>query len=329
MFLHLNESQHNIPLDVVDNIIQNVDNIRYYCELPRYDYVYRLRDIIADKFDVARDNVLLGNGSNEIILAIVNWARKRYNEIITFSPNYESVFKYARNADIPVKKINLADNNWKSDLTLLQSLIQPSSIVYISNPNNPTGELIDSKILVDLISHYKDTLFLIDEAYLEYCDDPGVLSYDKVANCIVVKTFSKFYQLAGLRIGYCIGPRQLLNEIKDYLQVDDLNLIAVISAIKTLQLETHSDHYQQIKTATDVTRRLVEQTLQQHGIPFVHGSANFVFCYIDDNLYHHLLQNDIIISRQFVGNWRRITIGNPQYCDKLINVINQFYELNS
>lgn len=326
MFFHLNESQHHVAKTVVDNIIDNAANICNYCERPRYEYVYQLRDMLAAKFGVQQNNVLLGNGSNEILLAIINWARKRYSTLITFWPNYESVFKYAKNADICVEKINLQNYNWHSDLTVLQSLIQPNSIVYISNPNNPTGELIQSSRLTDLISNHPSTLFLVDEAYLEFTNDPGILALNHFDNCIVIKTFSKYYQLAGLRIGYCVGPQQLLGEIKEYLQVDDLNLFACVAAIQTLRLEQQSTHYAYIKQQTNQSRNQLQNALQKLNIEYVEGSANYVFCHISNQLYKYLLDHDITISRSFGDEWRRITVGSVEACNQLIKTINQFYE---
>lgn len=279
---------------------------------------------IAIKNNITKDNILLSAGSDDALEYIVTRYVKPYTTVIMFVPSYsyfELLVKKNTNNIIYIP-LDFYDNNYDISDCLefyKEQLLntQYNSVIYIVNPNNPLGTVVDIKSIEKCISTYTNTLFVIDEAYIDFCSK---LSYvhllQKFNNIIITRTFSKAYGLAGLRLGYLLTSKQNINYLK--LIYNEKNVTEIAKIAGTFILENH-DYYQNIINEVIKNREEFQLFLQDNGIFYIRSLTNFVSIYVGDN-YNELLKklknhnvyirdkNDDVNMNGFI----RITIGNSK-----------------
>jgi len=296
-------------------------------ELNRYPdgSCYYLRDVLSKKLRISTDNLIFGNGSNEIIELAVRTFISPGDEAIMAYPSfvvYSMIVQAAqgKNIIVPLK-------DWRHDLDAMASKITDRTrLIFIANPNNPTGT-INTKAEMDRFMKKvpEGVLVIVDEAYYEYLESKEYadsLKYLKAdRDILVLRTFSKIYGLAGLRIGYGIAKATLIDEMNKVRQPFNVNSLAQAAAIEALKDENHLSKVKQLNIRG---KKFLYKELKKMGISFVPSEANFIYIMFNEEVagktYEKMLKQGVIV-RPMGPKAIRITTGLQGENTKLIKAL--------
>ncbi|HJY52829.1 MAG TPA: histidinol-phosphate transaminase [Candidatus Udaeobacter sp.] len=277
---------------------------------------------IASKLGLNSENVILGNGSNEVIEFLGHAFLNPGDDVITCQYAF-IVYKLLATA-FSVRTIETPSPDYQQNLDAALEAITPKTrLIFIPNPNNPTGTLVSQGAIERFMSRIPDSIIVVfDEAYFEFLDDPpDTLRYVRERrNVVVLRTFSKVHGLAGLRIGYGIARRDLIEILHKTRQPFNVNSIAQAGAIAALDDEAY---LRETKRIVDQGLAFLQQQFAEMRIPFVPAVANFVMVNVGDGcaVFEKLLQRKIIV-RPLKGyglpEWVRISVGTMEQNKKLI-----------
>ena len=297
-------------------------------ELNRYPdgSCYYLGNSLSNHLNISSDNIIFGNGSNEIIELAVRTLMGHGDAAIMAQPTFVvySLIVQAvqgRSIIVPLKE-------QRHDLEAMASRVTKNTrIIFIANPNNPTGTMNTDQELSALIKRIpKGVLIVIDEAYCEYvtssdyADSMKYLRQGK--DILILRTFSKIYGLAGLRIGYGIGSKSLIKEMNRVRQPFNVNTLAQKAAMVAL---TDEKHIKRSIKINEQGKKFLYRELEKMDIDFVPTEANFIFVPLKINIaqkvYTSLLQKGVIV-RPMGPKALRLTIGLPEENKRLIEALN-------
>ena len=288
---------------------------------------WKLRRAIADKFGLDMGNVILGCGSNEVIEFIGHAFLKPGDNIITAEHAF-LVYKLMAKV-FGADTIEVPDPGYVHDLDAMAAAITPQTKeIFIANPNNPTGTLVTQEQIdrfMDKVPPHVVVVF--DEAYYEFLDSPpDTLKYVRQGrNVIVLRTFSKIQGLAGLRIGYGLGPPELIEILQRTRQPFNTNAFAQAAALAGLLDE---EHQAKTKAVTDEGRAYLQDQFAAMGLEYVPSYANFVLVKVGDGnaVFKAMMQQGVIIRAMAaykLPEWVRISIGTPEQNQRCIAVLKQ------
>ncbi len=283
---------------------------------------YYLREALAEKLGLERDQLILGNGSNEIIEFLGHGFLDPGSEIITSQHAFIAYKLIA--AVFGAKTIEAPSPDHRHDLNAMLKAVTPRTrLIFIANPNNPTGSLLKQSDLDHFMAHVPDDVVtVLDEAYFEYVENPpDVLGFIREGrNVIALRTFSKIAGLASLRIGYGMARPELIQILQKTRQPFNTNGIAQAGALAALDDE---EHLQKTKQLTDEGRAYLEKEFAAMELPFVPSAANFVLVKVGDGIavFKALLARKIIV-RALKGyqlpEWIRVSVGTMEQNRKCI-----------
>lgn len=287
---------------------------------------YHLRNGIAAHVGLERANVVLGNGSNEIIeLLFHTFTRPGVHEVVTSKNSFAVYELMAQLFGLRCTKVeDNADGKFTIDLNLMLAAITPQTrLVFVTSPNNPTGTRVSNEALDDFIQKLPPhVIAVLDEAYFEFLDNPpDTIRYVKEGHKIVLmRTFSKIQGLAGLRIGYGLAPAALADLLQRARQPFNANLIAQVGALASLQ---DTEHQKRTKQITDEGRAKMESKFREMGLEYIPSSANFVLVNVGDaaKVFNKLLKKGIIVRSMVsyrLPQYVRVSIGTPQQNDRFL-----------
>jgi histidinol-phosphate aminotransferase len=288
---------------------------------------FYLREAIAAKLAVAPESVILGNGSNEVIEFLGHAFLNPGDDVITCQYAF-IVYKLLATA-FGVRTIETPTPDYQQDLdATLDSVTSKTRLIFIPNPNNPTGTLISQRAIDRFMSRVPDSVVVIfDEAYFEFLDDPpDTLRFVRAGrNVAVLRTFSKIHGLAGLRIGYAVAPPEITEVLHKTRQPFNVNSIAQAGAIAAL---ADDEHLRETRKVIDEGRAYLQEHFADMQIPFVPATANFVMANVGDGcaIFQKLLQRKIIV-RPLKGyglpEWVRISVGTMEENKKLVAALSE------
>lgn len=301
---------------------------KYIKQLHRYPEggCYYLAERLSKKLGISSDNILFGNGSNEVLEIIGRTFYEPGDEIV-FSQYAFIVYKLVAQA-LGAVYHEVPANNLGHDLNNMLNYIHPrTKIVYLANPNNPTGTMFTKKEFKNFMNRVPETtLVVLDEAYSEYVDDPnypdGLDFLKKYKNLIVVRTFSKIYGLAGLRIGYACGDKELISYMNRVREPFNVNTLAQFAALGALD---DDEHIEKTKEITKEGFEYLYRELDKMGIEYVKSFGNFILIKtpIKGNEFYNLLLKEGVIVRPVAGyglpDYVRVTVGTSNENKKFIN----------
>ena len=278
---------------------------------------FHLRNAIAEKFGLGKENVVLGNGSNEIIELLFHaFTRPGIHDIITARHAFAV---YTLMAQLfGVRAIVVDDVDFTPDLPAMLRAVTPQTrLIFLASPNNPTGTRVTNAALDDFLGKLPPhVIAVLDEAYYEFIDDaPDTIGYvRKGANVVLMRTFSKIQGLAGLRIGYGLASAEIADLLQRARQPFNANAIAQAGAIAGL---ADLEHQQRTKAVTDEGRRLMEDSFARMGLKYVPSSANFVLVHVGDGgeVFKRLMKKGIIVRSMVsyhLPEYIRVSIGTPE-----------------
>ena len=287
---------------------------------------FHLRNAIADKFGLTKENVVLGNGSNEIIeLLFHTFTRPGIHEVITARHAFAV---YTLMAQLfGVRDIVVDDVNFTADLPAMLRAVTPQTrLIFIASPNNPTGTRVTNEALDAFLGELPPhVIAVLDEAYYEFLDNPPpTIDYVKRgARVVLMRTFSKIQGLAGLRIGYGLASAEIANLLQRARQPFNANSIAMVGAIAGL---ADAEHQQRTKSLTDEGRQHLELAFGRMGLKYVPSAANFVLVHVGDGgeVFKRLMKKGVIVRSMVsyhLPEYIRVSVGtmeqNLRFLDEL------------
>ncbi len=292
-------------------------------ELNRYPDggAYRLRAALAERLDVRFEEVAIGAGSDGLVDCLSQAILEPADEVVCGWPSFPSYVIDARKLGAIPKTIPLSEFRYDLD-AMLDAVTPKTKIVYVCHPNNPTGTM-NSRAELDAYFERvpEHVLTVLDQAYLEYIDDSdypdGIEEYAKTGRrVLVLRTFSKIYGLAGLRVGYGIGPASVATAIGKVRRAFDITTPAQEAALASLDASAELDRRRRLNAES---RPAIEATLREHGFgPAGPAVANFVYAETGEDsrpLFERLLREGAIVrpTHGFGGpNAIRVTAGTPE-----------------
>ncbi len=276
---------------------------------------FYLKQKLAEKLGVEPANLILGNGSNEII---------EFAGHALMAPGTDVIVSQYCFAVYPIitrlfgaSLITVPARNYGHDLAAMLKAVTPRSrVLFVANPNNPTGTLAAREEIVRLINEVPpEVLLVMDEAYIEFLDDAvdllPLLRRGLKPNLLLMRTFSKIYGLAGLRLGYGIGQPELIAALEKIRQPFNINSLVQAGALAALD---DSEHIQRTRRNNTAGLRFFEQGLHDLKLKFIPSAANFILVEVGDGqrLFEQL-QRQGVITRPMGGyqlpEFIRISIG--------------------
>jgi histidinol-phosphate aminotransferase len=278
---------------------------------------FHLRNAIAKTFGLGRENVVLGNGSNEIIeLLFHTFTRPGIHEIVTARHAFAV---YTLMAQLfGVHAIVVDDVDFTPDLSAMLRAITPQTrLIFLASPNNPTGTRVTNEALDAFLRELPPhVIAVLDEAYYEFLDHPPdtVGQVRDGARVVLMRTFSKIQGLAGLRIGYGLAPAEIANLLQRARQPFNANSIAQAGAMAGL---ADTEHQRRTKSIIDEGRRVIEDAFARMGLRYVPSSANFVLVHVGDGgeVFKRLMKKGIIVRSMVsyhLPEYIRVSIGTPE-----------------
>jgi len=298
------------------------ENLRLYpdptCE--------ELRCAIADYYKLEKQQVFVGNGSDELLafsfLAFFDSDRPVLFPDITYSfyRVYASLFR-TNYREIPLN----------DDFSIpVESLFEANGGIIIPNPNAPTGKFLPVRDIASILEKNEDSVVIIDEAYVDFAGESAVSLIERYPNLLIIQTFSKSRSLAGLRIGMALGNKDLiegLDRVKNSVNSYTLDRIALAAAVQAIKDERH---FEDTRRKIVSTRERVSKELGQIGFKVIDSGANFIF--ISHETMHardifKSLRDRGILVRYFnearIDNYLRVSIGTDKDMDTFLKVIKE------
>lgn len=318
---YLSDGSEMVFLDANENPFENGVN-RYPDPQQR-----SLKAVLAGKKGVEAENILLGNGSDEVLdLLFRAFCEPNEDNIISLPPTY-GMYKVLSGINAIENREVLLTNDFQPDVTeILRTVDDRSKILFICSPNNPTGNSISLEGITNLLTSFNG-LVVIDEAYIDFSPNESWTSrLSEFPNLVVTQTLSKAYGMAGIRLGICIASKEIiavLNKIKPPYNVNGLTQLKALERV--LAESIVSNEVSEILKE----RKILDQALSK--VSFIKSvyptDANFILVKVDDAdmRYTQLLAKGIVIrnrsTQPLCENTLRFTVGTSKENQKLIEVL--------
>lgn len=294
---------------------------------------YYLKSRLSDTFDRPRRQIIIGNGSNELIELIVRTFLEPGEEVIQAFPTFLVYQKIVSGAGGSMISVPLSD--FRVDLEAMVAAITPrTKMIIINNPNNPTGTALQAHEMQDFLQRVsRDIVVVLDEAYIEFASEESVANGLCLAACypllIVLRTFSKLYGLAGLRIGYGFASELVVDYMNRVRQPFNANTLAQAAA--TAALDDKEFVSRTLATVKEGLAYLYRE-LDNLGLQYVPTQTNFFLIKVPmggDRLYRRMLSEGVIV-RSMVSfgfpDYIRINVGLPEENKRFISTLKDALE---
>ena len=293
---------------------------------------YHLKQKLARKLGVEPANLILGNGSNEII-EFAGHALMAPNTDVVVSQYCFAVYPIVTHL-FGANLVSVPAKNYGHDLFAMLKAITPATrVVFVANPNNPTGTIATRDDVFRFINEVPDHVLLVmDEAYIDFLDEPPdllpLIRHGDRPNLLLMRTFSKIFGLAGLRLGYGIGHPEFISALEKVRQPFNINSIAQAGALAALEDKDHL-----VRTRANNARglELLQTTFRRLDLEFIPSRANFVLVRVGNGQQVcEQLQRRGIITRAMgtyqLPEWLRVTVGTPEENARCITALKHVFE---
>lgn len=311
----------------VERLQEATSKINFYPD----GYCFELRRALASKTQMKTEEFIFGNGSDEIIKLLAETFLKPGDEVLTGSPTFSEYAFAAHLMGAEMVNVPLQDYCFPLE-DMAKSITPRTKLIFICNPNNPTGTHLSSSQVESFMNVVPDSAVVIfDEAYVEYVeadDFPDTLQFIKEGrnNVMVLRTFSKLYGLAGLRIGYGIGAEELIKLVSKTKEPFNVNFLAQTAALASLEDNEHIDLSRKVNSEGKV---YLYEEFEKLGLKYILTSANFVMVDTGKNskeLFDKMLQKGVIVRTGDVfdmDTFIRVTIGTREQNERFIAALKE------
>ncbi len=324
----LNNNENPLgPPPAAQAVIRGFPPVKASC-YPSGD-VYYLRRRLAERFGLHPDQFLAGNGANEVIAFVIKAFCREGDNIVTADKTFAVYEWVAKFSGYEARLVPLKDFGF-DDEGMLDSIDERTKVLFVCNPNNPTG----SYWTTDRLRRFLDRIggsriVVVDEAYAEFVERPdypdsmGLIA--KYPNLVVFRTFSKMYGLAGLRIGYLAGSMEVVEILRRTCVVYSVNALAQAAA--PAALEDGDEHVLRTRELVAWGKSFVEREVRAMGLPCVAGEGNFMMIKlpVNDGLAYRKLMAHGVMVRSMTGfrfpNWIRVTISHKEALEAFVEAL--------
>lgn len=295
-----------------------------------------LRNAVARHYGVQADQVMPGNGSDEVLAHVFNALfRHDGRELLMPDITYSFYKTYCKLFDIPARLIPLADDFSIRPEDYLNQAEPPAGIIF-ANPNAPTGMALELADVERIAAGNPDVAVVVDEAYVDFGAQTAISLIERCPNVVVIHTFSKSRALAGMRVGYSVASREItegIARVKDSFNSYPLDQLAIAAAVASIE---DQDYFQAITDKVVKAREKLAKQLAAIGFEVLPSRANFVFARHpshDAGELARALRAQGILVRHFqaarIDQFLRITVGAPEDCERLCNTLSELTEKTS
>jgi len=288
----------------------------------------QLTDTLAKNYNVSRENIALGCGSTEILRCVDMAFLGPGKNLVVAQPTFEAVLEYARITQAAPVRIPLTADHRHDLPKMAAACTSKTGVVYVCNPNNPTGTIVTREELATFIPAVpSSTLILVDEAYFDFADDPHYGSVaewtQKYPNLVIARTFSKIYGMAGMRLGYAVGAKETIARISEQALQDNGNAAVLAAGLASLG---DTDHVLSCRDKINGTRKWLCGELAKDGRSYIPSQTNFVMIDMHTDVQPIIDQfaaRNILVGRRFpsMNNFLRITIGTQQETETFVTAL--------
>ncbi|HSQ87421.1 histidinol-phosphate transaminase [Romboutsia sp.] len=326
-----NENPLGPSLKAIEAIKKEIENIHIYPDASAME----LRKEIAKEYDLSYENVVVGNGGEQVLQMIAQTFINEGDEAImaatTFGLYSTSILHMG---GVPIK---LPLKDYKHDFEgFVSKLTEKTKLIYVCNPNNPTGNIMTKDEVDYLIANVpEDVVIVFDEAYYDYAkinqDYPETLSIlKKRPNTIILRTFSKVAGIAAVRVGFVLTSKEIAIEMSKVKGVFNVNKLAQTAARGALK---DKEHIEKTVELNYKSLAIMEEYFNEMGLEYIKSNSNFVFINVNMDsrvIFQNLMEKGILIRPGYLWNWDnwiRVSTGTIQqtekFLEKLHNVLNK------
>ena len=292
---------------------------------------YHLRNKLSSLFGLHPDQFLVGNGANEVISFVIKAFCQEGDNIITADKTFAVYEWVAMFSGFEARLVPLTVDYAFDDGAMLAQIDKRTKILFVCNPNNPTGTYWSEARLRRFLDRIGGRqIVVVDEAYCEFVEKndfpDGLRLIAEYPNLVVFRTFSKMYGLAGLRIGYLAGDREVVDVIRRTCVVYSVNGLAQEAALRALE---DPEHVPATRELIRLEKGKLLRELEIMGLPYVAGEGNFVMIHlpINDALAYRKLMTHGIMVRCMTGfrfpNWIRVTLALPEVMETFVTALRE------
>ncbi len=291
---------------------------------------YELRQAVASHLNLPEDHLIFGNGSDEIIHYLGVTYLQPGDEVIQADPSFVRYEAAAILNDAPCIKVPL--KHWTHDLeAMADQITERTRLIFIANPNNPTGTIVTHREVETLLNRLPARVLLaLDEAYFEYVENPdyprGVEFVQEGRNVILLRTFSKAYGLAGLRLGYGIARPEIVGHLDQVREPFNVNLIAQAAGVAAIADQEHVERSRQVNAAG---KRMLYGAFEALGMEYAPTEGNFIWVDVGRNsreVFNALLKRGVIVRTGDIfgaPTHLRVTIGTQSQNETFLNALEE------
>lgn len=297
----------------------------------------RFREALSERFGIGVENIVAGNGTTELIYALPRCINVK--KALIPVPSYGDYEDAAYRGGLHVKLLHMPEGeDFRLSLSALRKKLseeKSSVLVFLGQPNNPTGVPLPKEELIDCIKAFEGHYFCIDEAFADFVEDDISCLDTSFPNCIILRSLTKFYAIPGLRLGWLYAPESLAGEIRDNLPTWSVNSLAqVVGARAVLDEGYRTRTLDLLKTERNRLRHSIEMV---PSLTVLSGEANFLFGRLEDNdrsvvdIDAYLETEGLTIRncasfRGLSDNYFRIAIRTGTENDRLVNLLRGFFD---
>ncbi len=321
VMLASNEHPSNLPGEVIDWLAERLDRFSFN----RYPdpLASDLRTLIAEANGLEPANVLIGNGGDEIIFDILLAWGGPGRKMLDMPPTFAMYAIDAQATGTEVVSIpRLADFSADADAVIERVSRGDIDVVMVANPNNPTGNLVSETLLIDILNA-TDALVLVDEAYFEFSRHTMRPHMERHPNLVILRTFSKAFSLAGMRVGCLLGHEDVVRELTKVRQPYSVNAFSQWVASKVFRERVVFQ--QGIRDLMRTRDTLLHGLAQMDGVEVFPSEANFVMFRVEQAsaLWRDLLHGHSVLIRDFtrtpgLEDCLRVTVGSDEEVDRFL-----------
>ncbi|MBH0229583.1 histidinol-phosphate transaminase [Halobacillus yeomjeoni] len=310
-----NENPNGFSPKVAEELPKLISHLEIYPD----GYAAAIREKVADFINVSEEQLIFGNGSDEVVQIICRAFLEQGANTVMATPTFP---QYRHNALIEgaeVREVPLVDGHHDLEEMLAQ-IDADTRVLWICTPNNPTGVHIDRKTMTSVLDRVPEhVLVVMDEAYYEYLESDDYLEslevLDQYPNLMVLRTFSKAYGLAGLRIGYGVASPEIIHALEPAREPFNTSTVAQAAALIAID---DQDFIQKSVKENKDNKKALMQFCDENGLTYYDTQANFLLIHLPisgDEMFKHLLSKGFIVrSGEALGlpNSIRLTIGKRE-----------------
>lgn len=293
---------------------------------------FKLKNKLCERLGVEPTNILVGNGSDESIKLMAEAYINPGEEVIVPNPSF-SEYEFAAKIMGGNCIYSPLDSEFRLDLNdMLQRITPKTKIIFVCNPNNPTGTIVGRKEIEAFLQKVPgDILVVFDEAYVEYVTDTGFMDTvglikQGIPNIIVLRTFSKIYGLAGLRVGYALAHKNVIASMERVCEPFNVNILAQAAGVAAVD---DDDHVRASGDNNEAGKKFLYQQFERLGLKYFPTEANFIWLDTKKDskeLFSQLLTKGVIVRTGDIFGFPtfiRVTIGLPEENERFIRTLEQ------